>query len=103
MDTGTRLPDNCAMRLWVVRLCLAVVIAVACGYLPYRASGGFERALRLKHDLAELESGNRRLAQQNRRLLSQISALRKEPRMLERVARDELGLVRDDEVVFVVR
>jgi cell division protein FtsB len=54
------------------------------------------RAEALARDLGLLEAENARLAQE-------IAALRSDPRAIERLAREELGLVRPGETVFLVR
>ena len=40
---------------------------------------------------------------ENRRLASEIAALRSDPRAIERLAREELGLSRPGETVFLIR
>jgi cell division protein FtsB len=39
----------------------------------------------------------------NRRLATEIAALRSDPRAIERLAREELGLTRPGETVFLIR
>jgi cell division protein FtsB len=48
---------------------------------------------------AELEG----LRAENARLSSEIAALRTSPRAIERLAREQLGLARPDETVFLIR
>lgn len=55
-----------------------------------------QRAETLARELAELRMENRRLA-------SEIVALRSDPRAIERLAREELGLSRPGETVFLIR
>jgi cell division protein FtsB len=43
------------------------------------------------------------LQSENARLAAEITALRSDPRAIERLAREELGMVRADETVFLVR
>jgi cell division protein FtsB len=43
------------------------------------------------------------LQAENARLAAEIGALRSDPRAIERLAREELGMVRADETVFLVR
>jgi cell division protein FtsB len=43
------------------------------------------------------------LQAENARLAAEIAALRSDPRAIERLAREELGMVRADETVFLVR
>jgi len=87
---------------WLLRLLLAAALAIGVGYLPYRAygPGGVGRTLRLQRDLEGLEESNRRLQEENLRLRQRIHSLRDDRRAIEQVARDELGLVRPEDVVF---
>ena len=88
---------------WIFRLSLATALAVALGYVPFAAFGpkGVARALRLEQDLTGLQEKNSTLRQENKELQRQVEALRKQPGAMERVARDELGLVRPEDIVFL--
>lgn len=55
-----------------------------------------ERAAALALELQALEAENARLA-------AEIAALRSDPAAVERIAREELGLARPGETVFVIR
>jgi cell division protein FtsB len=54
-----------------------------------------ERAESLKREIDELRTENARLAEE-------IAALKTDPRAIERLAREELGLVRPGETVFLI-
>jgi cell division protein FtsB len=54
------------------------------------------RAEALAREISDLQAENARLA-------AEIAALRSDPRAIERLAREELGLVRPGETVFLVR
>lgn len=55
-----------------------------------------EQTYRIERQIAELRH-------ENGRLLSQIRELRSEPRAIERVAREQLGLARPGETVFLLQ
>jgi cell division protein FtsB len=55
-----------------------------------------ERAESLKREIEQLRTENARLA-------VEIAALRSDPRSIERLAREELGLARPGETVFLIR
>jgi cell division protein FtsB len=55
-----------------------------------------ERAERLQRELGELRGENARLA-------AEIEALRRDPRAIEKLAREQLGLARSGELVFLIR
>ena len=61
---------------------------------------GLPRYRRLRDELHEVERHNERLREEVRGLQTQVGALRSDERAIERIARDELGMVRDDEIVF---
>ncbi|MCU0242306.1 MAG: septum formation initiator family protein [Vicinamibacteria bacterium] len=54
--------------------------------------------LRLQQLAQEIES----LRGENHRLAAEVEALRTNPRAIERLAREELGLARPDETVFLI-
>jgi cell division protein FtsB len=96
-----------ARGLWLRRLGIAALLAVALGYVPYHlyASSGLARYLRLKRERDTLHAANLRLLEQNQRLRAELDAVIDEDgtvskAALERAARDELGLVKPGEIVF---
>lgn len=80
-----------------------MLLAAGLAYVPYQAYGpsGIGRVLQLERDLERLARENRQVAQHNARMRLQIRRLRESELELERVARDELGLVRENDLVFV--
>ena len=95
--------------LWLRRLGIAALLAVALGYVPYHlyASSGLARYLRLKHERDALHASNLKLLEQSQRLRGELDAILDEDgsvskAALERAARDELGLVKPGELVFQV-
>jgi cell division protein FtsB len=100
-----------ARSVWVRRIGIAAVVAVAMGYVPYHlyASSGLARLMRLRGEAESLHAGNIKLAEENRRLRQELDSLVDGPGdielskgAIERVARDELGLVRPGEIVFKI-
>lgn len=91
--------------LWLKRLVLAAVAALLLGFLPFEIYGekGVRQYLRLKRELSEIRARNTRLRAQVEGLRREILELRDDRATLERVARDELGLIKEGEIVFVVR
>ena len=55
-----------------------------------------QRALELAREIEEIRGENARLA-------AEIHALRTDPRAIERIAREQLGLARPGETVFLLR
>ena len=95
--------------VWVRRLGIAALLAVALGWVPYHlyGSSGLSRYVRLKSERDALHETNLKLYEQNQRLRAELDALSDDDGNLsrtavERAARDELGLVKPGEVVYQV-
>ena len=84
---------------WLVPFSLLVLAIVA---VPLRIldEQGLPRYRVLRQELADVNATNDRLRRRILRLQRQTEALRTDPAAIELVARDELGMVRDDELVF---
>jgi len=92
-----------AVRRWAVRLGLAIVVAIAIGYLPGGLVGRDPRSIKLRAQLDALDAEARSLAAGNAALASEIDALRTDVRAIEDRARDDLGMVYPDEIVVRVQ
>ena len=84
---------------WLVPFALLVIAIVA---VPLRIldEQGLPRYRVLRAELVEIQAENERLERRIRRLQRETEALRTDPSAIELIARDELGMVRDDELVF---
>ena len=94
--------DQHRRREWQVRL---VLVFLACALLLDALIGerGLSRTLQARQ---EFERGARSLAEwkrENAGLRDEVHRLQKDPDTLERVARQELGLVRRGEILVVVK
>jgi cell division protein FtsB len=99
-----RNPFRSPVVRWAVRAVVAVALAFAFGYLPYRVYGGagLGRLGQLQRELRDLKARNQVTATENERLRAEVHALRHDLGAVERVAREELGLVKPGEVVFQI-
>jgi cell division protein FtsB len=61
---------------------------------------GLPRYRALKDELAEVERVNERLRRDVEQLGREVDGLRRDPEAVERIARDELGMIRRDEMLF---
>jgi cell division protein FtsB len=77
---------------WVAVGSLAVAIAAD--------PRGLRRYLRLKQDAAQIAASNARLVAEDEKLAHEVRALSSNPRYIQRAAREELGFVRQGEVVL---
>ncbi|OIP31094.1 MAG: hypothetical protein AUK47_23245 [Deltaproteobacteria bacterium CG2_30_63_29] len=57
---------------------------------------------RLNHDVAQLKAENKVLALHNDKLKAAISGLGKDSRLMERRVRNDLGMVRRDELLLLL-
>lgn len=88
--------------MWAFRFFISAILALGIGFLPYKAYGpaGIPRVMHLERNLNQINDSNTKLLQENQWLRQAIKSLREDRGAIERVARDELGLVREDDVVF---
>ncbi len=61
---------------------------------------GLPRMRGLEKELAEVNAENAELRRDVTKLRDEVKGLREDPAAVERIARDQLGLVRKSEVVF---
>lgn len=91
-----------ALRRWGVRLVLAIVVAVAIGYLPGEVLRRDPRTAKLSAELEELDAEARALTDKNAALARRIHALQTDVRAIEDHARSGLGMVYPNEIVIRV-
>ncbi len=92
-----------AFRRWAFRLVLAIVVAVALGYLPGEVLRRDTRTAKLAAQIQELDDEARELDEKNEQLVRQIRALQTDIRAVEDRARSDLGMVYPDEIVIRVQ
>jgi cell division protein FtsB len=78
-------------------LLLAAAIVVPVKLLDQR---GYDRVEKLRRELTQIEEANRALERENESLRLQIRAFHSDPEYVEKVARDELGMVGPDETIY---
>jgi cell division protein FtsB len=84
-------------RLGLTLLVLAVISGIAYYVFTHPS---LDRAEQLQGEVEKLREQNRQLADKNDRLEKKVVALRDDPRLAERKARESSGLARPGEVVF---
>ncbi len=78
-------------------LLIISIVSVPLGILDEE---GLPRYRALKSELAEVERINERLRREIQQRQREVDALRSDPAAIERIARDELGMIREDEILF---
>jgi cell division protein FtsB len=74
-------------------LCILLVITIF-------GQRGLLHMVRIKEELKTLEEHNKQLKAENLALKKQIGKLKSNHRYLEDLARDELGLAKEDELIY---
>lgn len=87
-------PDGGRLNLWPL-----AIVALLLGFALF-GDRGILHMLKLSGQKASLSEKLAEFESQNEMLRSEITALRSDRRHIERIARTELGMVRDDELVF---
>jgi len=85
-------------RLGLIVLCLLLLAGTAT-ILVWNPRG-LSQWRGLHHEHQELVRKNQALEQENRLVFQEITRLRTDPKATEHLAREELGLVRDDELII---
>jgi cell division protein FtsB len=88
--------DLLRRTLPIAMLSLAVVTVPVLVLAPE----GLPRLRALQKELEDLKVENQELGRDVARLRIEVRRLREDPAAVERIARDELGMVRKNEVVF---
>jgi len=85
---------------WKIAFILAMALAI--GFIGYTligpGSGGNQA--QMQTELDRILKENQNLREENRRLTMEVDALKRRRDYLEKVSRDELGLVKEGEVVI---
>ncbi|MDD9935021.1 MAG: septum formation initiator family protein [Myxococcales bacterium] len=91
--------DVGASIAWLLPFGLLVFAII---FVPLRIldAQGLPRYRALRAELHEVESENARMRRQLEDLSVRVARLRDDPEALERIARDELGMLRSGELVF---
>ena len=81
----------------------AFLIAAASVLNAFFGENGVLGLVRAQRDLAALEQEVATLEADNDRLAREIQALRTDPLVIERIAREVLGMAKPDEIAVVIR
>ena len=99
-EETVRSEPRARMRAWVLGTVIAL-IALAVGSVF--GDRGMLNLMSKRRQVDALRAELEGLREENARLTAEIAALRTSPRAIERLAREELGLARPDETVFLIR
>ena len=88
------------MKAWALGTAIALIALTVGSVFGDR---GILNLVGRRRQVEALRSELEGLRAENARLSSEIVALRTNPRAIERLAREQLGLARPDETVFLIR
>ena len=86
---------NERVKIWWPAILLTVI--VICGVTLYR---GFTNFNKVQDELAQVRQTNQRLDSENRALYRKVQRLRSDAKAQERTVRQEMGLVRANELIY---
>jgi cell division protein FtsL len=81
-------------------LFLALLLFLILGFFTFFGDKGILHLLRLQNELARIKETNAKIEEENRRLREEVSRLQHEKRYIEEIARKELGMVKEGEVIY---
>jgi cell division protein FtsL len=83
------------------RFLLLILIAVLIfGILTFFGEKGILQLFRLRKDLVLVREKNVKLEEENQKLKEEIKRLKSDKRYIEEIARKELGMVKEGEIIY---
>lgn len=82
-----------------------LLIVITLFSLIYSVKGkyGILKIIELRHEIAEIKNDSEKISRENAAFQMKIEALKTDKKAVESVAREELGMVREDEVFLIFR
>jgi cell division protein FtsB len=99
-EEAARSEPQTRMKAWVLGTVIALIALTVGSVFGDR---GILNLMSRRRQVESLRGELETLRAENARLSSEIAALRTSPRAVERLAREQLGLARPDEAVFLIR
>ena len=81
-------------------LLLALTFVLVLGLLVFFGERGILHRLRLQKELARIKAENAKVDEENRKLKEEVRRLQKERKYIEAIARKELGMVKEGEIIY---
>jgi cell division protein FtsB len=77
-----------------------MIILLVMGFLILFGKKGLVDNYKMRQKVADLSTANQQMQQENSRLKQEILLLRKDTKYIERLARDELGMVKKGDIIY---
>jgi cell division protein FtsB len=81
-------------------LVLVLGFLLILGILTFFGENGIFHLLRLKRELVRIKEANQQMEMENTKLKEEVRRLKHEKSYLEEIARKELGMVKEDEILY---
>jgi cell division protein FtsL len=81
-------------------LFIILFVVLVMGLVTFFGEKGILHLLRLKRELTRIKEENQRAEEENQRLREEVKRLQQEKRYIEEIARKELGMVKEGEVIY---
>jgi cell division protein FtsB len=79
---------------------LIVSLFLIFGFFTFFGDKGVLHLLRLKKELVRIKEINIKIEEENRKLKEEVRRLKYEKRYIEEIARKELGMVKEGEIIY---
>ncbi len=83
-----------------IAIIVSIIIIICGALLSYQP---YSELRRFRKEISELEREIAILRETNKNLRSEIKALREDPFYIEKIARDELGLTKPEEIMYHIK
>lgn len=90
------------INLFTVLMVLFLILFVYLQAILWIGDGSLADVWRLKKAIAELKEENKQLGERNQKLINEVEALRSGTELIENHAREDLGLVKENEIFYHV-
>ncbi len=81
-------------------LLFTVILFLVLGLLTFFGDKGILHLLRLQKELVRIKERNTKMEEENRNLREEAKRLQHERRYIEEIARKELGMIKEGEIVY---
>ncbi len=81
-------------------LILIIISLLIFGALTFFGEKGILHLLRLQKEVTRIKEKNLKLEEENQKLKEEVKRLRSDKRYIEEVARKELGMVKEGEIIY---
>jgi cell division protein FtsB/cell division protein DivIC len=81
-------------------LLLILIPLLILGALTFFGEKGILHLIRLQKEAAKIKESNIKLEEENQKLREEVKRLQRDRRYIEEIARKELGLVKEGEIIY---